>query len=185
MRRMKKKTHMDLQFSLHLCFNMKNRDKRYFIVFLIIFALTVQTELTRGDEISIIVNKANPIVSISFNELVKIFKRERQFWKDGKKVYIIMQEAGSMEKEIALKKIYKMDHGSLKKFWIERIFRGEISSFPIVLSSNDAVKMFVSQISNAIGFINADTLDGSVKALKIDGRLPGTEGYILIGKERE
>ncbi len=176
---------MDLQFSLYLFFDMKIRDKHYLIVFLIISALIVQTELTRGDEISIIVNKANPIVRISFNELVKIFKMERQSWKDGKKVYMIMQEAGSIEKDIVLKRIYKMDHSSLKKFWMGRIFRGDISSFPIVLSSNDAVKMFVSQISNAIGFINSETLDSSVKALEIDGRFPGTDGYILIGEERE
>ena len=54
-----------------------------------------------------------------------------------------------------------------------------------MLNSNSAVKIFVGQILNAIGFINADTFDGSVKALKIDGMLPGADDYTLNGKVME
>lgn len=130
-------------------------------------------------EIAVVVNKENPIESLTSDDLTRIFKQEKQYWENGKKIYFLMQETGSPEKEVVLRKIFKMDHESLKKFWLTKMFRGEISSFPKTLSSNAAVKRFTNQSESAIGYIDADETDTSVKVLLINGKRPGETGYPL------
>ena len=148
------------------------------IVYLITLLLVSAVSATSGD-IAIIVNKANPTDELSSTDLVKIFAQDKQYWENGKKVYLIMQEAGSLEKKVILKKIYKMGDEELKRFWLAKMFREEIASFPKTLSSNEAVKRFISQVPNAIGFIDASFVDESVKVLRIDKKLPGEKGYVL------
>jgi ABC-type phosphate transport system substrate-binding protein len=145
----------------------------------LILLLFLDSTLFAAGEIAVIVNNENPLDEISSGDLVKIFKQEKQQWNDGRQVYLIMQEAGSREKEVMLKKVFKMSHEELKKFWMAQMFRGKISSFPKTLSSNAAVKRFVNQVVVAIGFIDASIVDQSVKVLSIDGKLPGEKGYLL------
>ncbi len=132
-----------------------------------------------GGEIAIIVNKANAIEDVSFRELDMILKMEKKFWKDGSQIYLVMQEFRSPEKEVILKTVYKMDDQELKKFWLAKIYQGAIPSFPKIIASNQSVKAFVQQVPNAVGYIDAAYADGSVKVLKVDGKLPGENGYKL------
>lgn len=157
------------------------RHKISFFLFLTLSLCLFPAFVFAGD-LAIVVNRENPTNNISFKNLIKIFKQEKQYWKGRKKIYLILQEAGSPEKEMVLKKIYNMNNIGLKKFWLAKIFREEISSFPKTLSSNQAVKKFVSQVPNAIGFIDVALVDTSIKMLRIDGKLPGEMKYILSNK---
>jgi len=152
--------------------------KRIFLS-LCIFFFSAQMGEALGQPIAIVVNKNNPIEDISPRELTKIFKKEKLFWPDSTKIYVILREAGSEEKDVALKTIYKMNNQQLKKFWITQIFREEITAFPKVLRSDASIKRFIKTVPNAIGFINANSIDQSVKVLKIDGKLPNETGYII------
>ena len=92
-----------------------------------------------------------------------------------------MRETGSVEKQIVLEKIYQMDEQVLKKFWLAKLYQGEIPAYPKTLASNEAVKRFISAVPNAIGFIDAAFVDDRVQVLRIDGKLPGERGYALSG----
>ncbi len=72
-----------------------------------------------------------------------------------------------------------MTSDELKRFWLTKIYRGELTSFPKTLSSNESVQRFVGRVPNAIGFVDASYSDETVKVLRIDGKLPGAEGYAL------
>jgi len=157
---------------------MKKKYNCLIIIFVFVL-FTVFFKQAHAYRIDIIVNKTNSIDEISFKDLSKIFMMKRRYWENGTKIYPIMQEAGSPEKEIVLKKIYKMNDKLLKKYWITEMFKGEITSFPKSLSSNESVKRFVSQAPNAIGYIDSGFSDDTVKVLKIDGKLSIDDGYIL------
>ena len=149
------------------------------VFLLVILFSSFSSGISASGGIAIIIHNENPIDDISSGDLARIFKQEKKQWKDGRQVYLIMQEAGSREKEVILKKVFRMDPEELKKFWMAQMFRGEISSFPKTLSSNAAVKRFVSQVAVAVGFIDASLVDQSIKVLRIDGKLPGENGYLL------
>src|SRR5436305_1544876 len=114
-------------------------------------------------QLAVIVNKQNSTTQLSSSELTLILKQDKQYWEGGKKVFLVLQETGSVEKNILLKRVYKMSDEDLKKFWLGKLFRGEISVFPKTVGSGEAVKRFVSQVPNAIGFVEVSALDSSVK----------------------
>jgi phosphate transport system substrate-binding protein len=136
--------------------------------------------VTYPGEVAIIVSQDNPVMELSLKEVVKIFKQEKQYWAAGKKIYLIMQETGTPEKIIVMKKVFEMEDKALKEYWLGKLFRQEVASFPKTLSSNEAVKRFVSQAPNAIGFIDAALVDERIKVLRINGKLPGEDGYALV-----
>lgn len=129
-------------------------------------------------EIAVVVNKANPAQELTLAELGRIFKLDRQYW-DGERVHILMRESGSWEKEIILKKVYKMTNEELNVFWLGKVFRGEISTIPVALGSEGMIKKLVNNTSGAVSFIDSRIVDDNVKVIKVEGKLPGQENYPL------
>lgn len=130
-------------------------------------------------DVAVIVHPGNPEVDLSRSEVERIFKQERQHWRAGRRIYLILQETGTLEKDVVLRRLYRMTDAELKQFWLGKLYRGEISSFPRVVPSNAAVARIVAHAPNAVGFVNASAVDASVKVLRIDGRRPGEPGYLL------
>lgn len=133
-------------------------------------------------DVAVIVHQDNTLDEISRRDLSRLFKGEKRHWADASNVYVIMQEDGSPEKGLIVRKIFKMRPNELKRYWLTKIIKGELLSFPRTLSSSDAVKRFVRHIPSAIAYVNADAVDGSVKVLRIDGKKPGEKGYFLSGR---
>jgi ABC-type phosphate transport system substrate-binding protein len=130
-------------------------------------------------DLAVVVSPDNPIDDIQWKDLVKIFKLEKQYWRGNQKVYLVLRESGSKEKSVVLERIYQTSDEGLKKMWLTKMYREEITSFPRVLDSNEAVIRFVNQVPTAISVIDASYRDGRVKTLRINGALPGEEGYPL------
>lgn len=159
--------------------NPRNQPMMKASVILLITAVFGLSSVAHGQEVAIIVNKANATSRVSFQDLAMILKQQKQHWENGEKIYLVMQESGSFAKELALEKIYRMREDDLKKFWLTQMFRGEITSFPKTLGSDEAIKRFVSQVPNSVGFIDVSFIDESVKVLRVEGKFPGEKGYLL------
>lgn len=140
----------------------------------------------RGEtlEVAVVVNPEREVTDLSRSELERIFRLRRQRWADGQRIYLLMREEGSSEKSIVLDRIYRMSGDELKRFWLAKIYRGELASFPKTLGSGQAVISFVARAKNAIGFVDAREVDDSVRVVRIEGRLPGSDGYLLRGRPR-
>jgi ABC-type phosphate transport system substrate-binding protein len=130
-------------------------------------------------EVAIIVHPGNPQTDISSADLVQILKMERQHWAAGGRIYVVLQESGTTEKELVLKKLYRMKDAELKQHYLGKLYRGEIASFPRIAHSNSAARRLVSQAPNAISFIDAASADATVRVLRIDGKKPGEPGYVF------
>ncbi len=150
--------------------------RRAFIFLFLLFLLAFTFRSSHN--LAIVVNKSNPIEDISMKELIKIFKAEKQYW-DAEKIALLMREQGSWERELVLKKIYGMREEELKKFWLGKMFRGEITSFPAVFGSQSMIKRLVANLKGAVSFIDSQNIDSTVKVIRIDGKLPGEAGYLL------
>ena len=133
----------------------------------------------RAGDVALIVNPKNPIADLTRAEVVAIFKAEQQHWKAGERIYLILQESGTPERALLLKRVYLMSDVELKHFWLAKLFRGEIAAFPRVVASSAAAKRIVAQAPNALAFIDAAAVDSTVKALRIDGLKAGEPGYAL------
>jgi phosphate transport system substrate-binding protein len=132
-----------------------------------------------GGDVALIVHPQNPVTDVSWREVVAMFREEQQHWKPGERIYLIMQETGTPERALVLRRVYRMSEVELKRFWLGKLFRGEIVAFPHVVASNAAAKRIVAQAPNALAFIDAAAADSTVKVLRIDGHRPGETGYAL------
>lgn len=150
-----------------------------FAVVPLLVLLIVAPAAAESAELAVVVSPDNPIDNIEWNDLIKIFKLDKQYWRRNEKIYLVLRESGSKEKSVVLERIYQTSDEGLKKLWLAKMYRGEIVSFPSVLNSNEAVIRFVNQVPTAVSVIDAAYRDERVKTLRIDGALPGETGYPL------
>lgn len=135
--------------------------------------------IDRSEAVAFIVNRANPVDDIKFSQLRDLMLQEQGTWKDGRKVTVVMQEAGQPARDVVLRLVYRMNEKEHDQFLLHSAFTGSARSEPRTLSDGKGVAKFVSLVPGAIGYLKADDADSSVKVLKIDGLAPGEPGYKL------
>jgi hypothetical protein len=129
--------------------------------------------------VAIVVHPAASVSELSMTQLRKIFLAEKQFWQDNSRVTILVRAPGAVERELVLDRIYQMNEDEFRQYWIAKMFRAEVPSGPkIVFSANMALEL-VKVIKGSITFISATELTPDAKVIRIDGFLPGDEGYPL------
>ena len=153
---------------------------RKYAFILLFWVLFLPFPVFAGD-IAIIVNPKSSVEKINFYRAQQIFKLEIQYL-EGRKVVLVLQDPETPEMKVVLKKIYRISHNELSKFWLSKLFKGEILRPPRILKSHEEVTRFISSNEGGIGFIDASYVNERVKVLRIDGKLPGEEGYILHDK---
>jgi hypothetical protein len=134
---------------------------------------------TTAQEVAVIVHPANRLEALSIADLREILLMERQHWAIGARIYVLLPETGTPEKDLLLEQVLKMKETELKRHYLAKLYAGEIPSFPRIASSNPAARRTVARAANAIAVVETTELDDTVKVLRIDGRRPGEAGYIL------
>jgi ABC-type phosphate transport system substrate-binding protein len=133
----------------------------------------------RAGAVAVAVNPSVDVDDLSFAELRRIMLAERQFWTTGQPITLIVRAPVSVERTVLLENVYRMSEARYREYWVAKVFRGEASDGPrVVLSSEEALDL-VSVINGAITAVDSDDVPEGLKILKIDGRLPGEEGYPL------
>ena len=128
----------------------------------------------------VIVNRSNTSPDPTLDDLRAILNLERQFWKDGKRVVLLLPSAGSPAKELLLKQIYHRTDDQLRKDWARRLFAGEIPAVPTSLRSVEALVGAVAHSPGGVSVVPASSaLPESVRVLAVDGKRPGQTGYPL------
>lgn len=149
-----------------------------------LFLVMMAAARAQAGDVAIIVNPARAEGEVSMVELARIFRLDQQRWKSGDKVDLVVQLSRSDKQSLVEERIYHMGAEELRRFWLGKVFRGELTAAPRAFSSDASVKDYVAAHPHAVGYIDSLLLDGSVKALRLDGKRPGEEGYPLARRER-
>jgi len=131
------------------------------------------------DSLGIVVNRSNPVENLSFADLRKIFMGEQTHWSNGRRITVVMLEAGKQERQAVLTQIYRMDDKDFNKHFIQGMFTGEIHAAPKTLATPTEVLKFVLNVPGAIGYVRGAEADESVKVVRVDSRLPGDKDYTI------
>jgi hypothetical protein len=132
-----------------------------------------------GGEIVIVVNKGVPPDTLSLYEVRHIFMGERQYWKSNLPVVLIVPSAGSREREVMLRDIYRMNESQYRQYWVGRIFRAEAPSAPKTADTSAVANELVATVPGCITIMNLNDVHPGSKILKVDGKSPGDRGYPL------
>lgn len=141
----------------------------------VVFAPSASAQLA---DVAVVVNPANPVVSISLTELRKIFAGEKRSWQGGLPMHPIVRASGCHER-LALLRLLAMSESEYKQYWMAQVFRGEVGSEPLSVPSVGMQKEAMVVYSGAISLVDASDVKPGMKVVKIDGHLPGEPGYPL------
>jgi len=129
--------------------------------------------------VAIVVHPATEVDDLPFGELRRIFRGERQFWDDGRRVTLLMRAPAAAERELVLDRIYGMDENDFREFWIGKMFRAEVAAGPKLVYSSDMARDLVTVIPGAITFVPVNDVSSESRVVRIDGLLPSDPGYAL------
>lgn len=134
----------------------------------------------RGEPLAVIVHKANPVQSITLEELRKLCLAERRNWPHGRRATIALCESGIPEHDVVLEQVYGMNDAEFNRYFLQGTFTGEIKATPKQLASVSGVRRFVFNVPGAIGFVRLSEVDGTVKVLQLGGLSPTNSAYPLF-----
>lgn len=136
--------------------------------------IVLAAQLSFARDLAIIINKANPASTVTAADLEKLLKLASP-WPDGKKVKIFLTDPNSAETKNVLPHAYKLTPAEIRS--LADTHKADIQ----ILSSDDLVLTMVDNNPGAIGIVNVYSINSQVKVLKIDGKLPMEQGYLLHG----
>jgi len=134
--------------------------------------------------IAIIVHPSNPVETLTLGELRRIFMLDTQTWPHGRKITVVLRDKGQPERTEAIRMICGVTEHEYERQILFRTFQGSVNIGPRAIQSAAAMLRFVHSAPGAIGYANADEVDGTVKLLRIDGLLPDHPRYPLRRRPR-
>lgn len=133
-------------------------------VFTIIFALSGGRLLAQ--DYKIIVNKSNPVSSMTKQEVSKMFLKKTLKWDNNQTVLPVDLTEDNPAWETFSKEIHRRDLKKVKAYWQKMIFSGRAVPPPEKVNESE-VLAYVQSNPGAIGYVSASKQTGNVKVLKI------------------
>ena len=140
------------------------------VVLLMACSWTVQAR-----QLAVIADTANPTTNMTTAELIKIITARTPNWPDGKPIKIVLRDPSCADMQLVLRKLLAMTSEQAHAF--VNAHRATI----LVADSDAAILQFVSSTRGAIGIVDLYPLTKDVKVLKVDGKLPVEQAYVLRG----
>jgi ABC-type phosphate transport system substrate-binding protein len=134
------------------------------------------------DEVAVIVNKSNPVSTLSMVQLRKIMLAQEVKWPTGSRIVVWMTPPGQRERAAMLKIVCGMSETDFTLHFMHASFNGETADLPRTAGSGALVRRLVAGAVNGLALILASQADDTVKVLTIEGNSPGEAAYRLIVK---
>lgn len=129
----------------------------------------------QAGQLAVIADNANPTTNLTATDLMKIFTAHSRIWPNGKPIIVVMRDPSSTDMQLVLRKLLNMTSEQAHAFI--QVHHDAI----VVAASDDAILQFVSASQGAIGVVDLYSLTQDVKVVKVDGKLPVEQGYLLRG----
>ena len=130
---------------------------------LVLLILFIWFSYSYGKEITIYIVTGTDI-NVSCTDIKRIYLKEKMFI-NGKKIIPVNLPANHPLRKIFNRYFLKMDEEELSIYWNEKYYEGITP--PIVLKSQNAVKIFLKKVKGSIGYLTKDYLDKNLKVLCI------------------
>ena len=131
--------------------------------------------LAEAKQLALVCEKTSETNNVKTSDLTNILSGKVKAWPDGKTVKIFLRDPSSPDMELVLRRLMNMTPEQAHAL---------IQSHPgqmVVVESDEAVLRMVSSTHGAIGFVDLYSLTKEVNVVKIDGKLPFDNGYLLKG----
>jgi ABC-type phosphate transport system substrate-binding protein len=132
--------------------------------------------------LAVVVNKANPVESLSMSQLRKLILGDVRNWPNNKTVALIARDPSTQVFQCALSGIVRLSVAEYHRYVISAEFRGDD---PMAIQTVDSDAAALRSVGNSPGGLaviqasSAATAAGSVKVVRVEGKGLGQPGYPL------
>ncbi len=126
------------------------------------FLLLAAASAGERESVAVIVHPARH-VELSVDDLAQIYLRRRRFWDDGAPVVPLNLSFANPLRERFSRRVLRQSDVRLAEYWNREYFYGTFP--PATLASTEAMRRYVASDPNAIGYLPASQVDGSVRVL--------------------
>lgn len=117
-------------------------------------------------EVVVVVSAENSVTALSKYEIIDIFLGRANHFPDGSEAVAIDQQEGSAARREFYDEFAGKSAAQLKAYWSKIIFTGR-GRPPGYVANDSAVREFLATNPNAIGYIERNQVDDSVKELPV------------------
>jgi ABC-type phosphate transport system substrate-binding protein len=133
---------------------------------LILLTILIAAAPSAPPEMRVVVNQANPISSLSRQEVSDLFLKKTSRWEVLGLVMPVDQPEGTALREMLNREIHHKSLSAVRAYWQQRIFSGR--DVPPPEKDGDAeVLAFVRKNPGAIGYISATASAAGVKVVEV------------------
>jgi len=118
--------------------------------------------------VTIVVNNANPVDTLTVAELRRIFMKQQRLWAHGDTIVPVDWDAASQMRRLFSQIVLGRSVREMAEYWVQQSVTQGLAP-PSTLSSGLAVARFVATVPGAIAYLPPDAVDRSVKRVRIDG----------------
>ena len=132
--------------------------------------------------LAVVVNKANPVESLSMGQLRKLILGDVRAWQNSKNVALIARDPSSKDFQCMLSSIVRLSVAEYHRCIISAEFRGDDPMVIQTVDSDATAGKYVSGSAGGLAVIEANSLPAmgaSVKVIRIEGKALGQPGYPL------
>jgi hypothetical protein len=150
-------------------------------------ALLVAPTLTYAGEpvaaFAAVVHPSNPARDLHLRDLTSLFEGANRQWPNRSGVVLVERDAGSAPFRYLMGRLLNTTLGEYKRSLQNIEYRGETPVSIKILNSDAAACQFVFNVPSAIAIVETASLAlpacRGIQVLRIDGKLPGEDGYRL------
>lgn len=117
---------------------------------------------SQEDRMAVIVHPERR-TELSIEEVAQIYLRRKRFWDDSTVIVPLNLPSQAPLRARFSELVLKQTETRLADYWNRRYFDGILP--PATLASTEAVRRYVASDTNAIGYVPASEVDGSVRVV--------------------
>jgi len=118
----------------------------------------------------VVVNAANPVVSLTLEEVSRFLLKKVSRWDNGQLVHPVDQSVDSTVRAVFTHHIHHREVDAVKRFWQQRIFAGRDTPPPVRPSDEEVIR-YIEGNPGAVGYVSSTaTLTEKVRQVALVGR---------------
>ncbi|MCG5054206.1 MAG: hypothetical protein KA712_14675 [Myxococcales bacterium] len=109
-------------------------------------------------EVAVVINAANPMGSMTLDEVRSFYMKQKSSWPDGEKIRPVDTETDDAARTLFLGKVLKTNPTDLERHWLEIKYRSAESP-PKRMEDEAGVLKYVGAFKGGIGFVAVSALE--------------------------
>jgi ABC-type phosphate transport system substrate-binding protein len=116
----------------------------------------------------VIVNKANPVKTLTIVELRRIFMKQNRMWPHAESIVPVDWDATSAHREAFSRQVLARSVREMGDYWVQQSVTQGLAP-PSTQRSSRALLRFIASVPGAIGYLPPGDVDDTVAVVKVTG----------------